>query len=131
MTAIPAALRYSKEHEWVRVEGDERAVIGITDFAQDQLGDVVYLDLPEAGTALTQFERFGEVESVKSVSDLFSPISGEVVERNQAAIDAPELVNSSPYEDGWLLRVRMRDATELEKLLSAEEYEAHVRQEHG
>lgn len=131
MPEIPAGLKYSKEHEWVRVEADGQALIGITDFAQDQLGDVVYLDLPEAGTALTQFERMGEVESVKSVSDLFSPISGEVVERNQAAIDAPELVNASPYEGGWLLRVRLSDAAGLDRLLSAEEYDAHVRQENG
>lgn len=131
MSEIPAGLRYSKEHEWVRVEGGDEAVIGITDFAQDQLGDVVYLDLPEAGSTVTQFERFGEVESVKSVSDLFSPVSGEVVERNQGVVDSPELVNSSPYEDGWLLRVRMSDPAGLERLMSAEEYEAHVRQEQG
>lgn len=131
MSEIPAELRYSKEHEWVRLELDNQATIGITDFAQDQLGDVVFLDLPEVGSTVTQFERMGEVESVKSVSDLFSPISGEVTGRNQTAIDSPELVNSSPYGEGWLLRVQMRDTAELDRLMSAEEYNAHVRQEQG
>jgi len=129
MAGIPADLRYSKEHEWVRMEEAGEAVIGITDFAQDQLGDVVFLDLPDEGVTITQFAKLGEIESVKSVSDLFAPISGTVLSRNQTAIDAPELVNASPYEDGWLLRLRIADPAELDNLLSAEEYAAHVAQE--
>lgn len=123
MADVPGDLKYSKEHEWVRVEDGGIASIGITDFAQDQLGDVVYLDLPEEGAAVRQFEKFGEVESVKSVSDLFSPISGEVMERNEATIEVPEQVNASPYGEGWLLKIRMENPAELEHLLSASEYE--------
>ena len=119
---IPADLRYSQEHEWVRVEGDT-GTIGITDYAQDQLGDIVYLDLPAVGAAVVQHERMGEIESVKAVSDLFSPMGGEVVEVNQAAVDAPELVNEEPYGRGWLLKVRLSDASELDKLLTAEAYD--------
>jgi glycine cleavage system H protein len=126
MAEVPADLKYSREHEWVRVEDGGLAAIGVTDFAQDQLGDIVYLDLPEEGTAVRQFEKMGEIESVKSVSDLFSPISGEVVERNQAAIDAPETVNAAPFGDGWLVRLRLENPAELERLLSAEEYERHL-----
>ena len=118
---IPDDLRYSKEHEWVRVEGD-LGTIGITDYAQDQLGDVVYLDLPSVGATVTQMEKMGEIESVKAVSDLFSPVSGEVVEVNQEAVDAPELVNNDPYGRGWLIKVRLRDPSELDRLLSAEAY---------
>lgn len=118
----PADLRYSKEHEWVRAEGDI-ATVGITDYAQDQLGDIVYLDLPAVGAAVAQFEKMGEIESVKAVSDLFSPVSGEVVETNQEAVDAPELVNQEPYGRGWLLKVRLRDAAEVEALLSPEAYQ--------
>ena len=120
---IPADLKYSSEHEWTRVEGDE-AAIGITHFAQDQLGDVVFIDLPGAGTTIKQFDKFGEVESVKSVSDLFAPVSGEVIGRNDAAIDAPEKVNSDPYGEGWLVRVRLSDPAELKGLLDATAYES-------
>jgi glycine cleavage system H protein len=123
MADVPGDLKYSKEHEWVRMEDGGIASIGITDFAQDQLGDVVYLDLPEEGAAVRQFEKFGEVESVKSVSDLFSPLSGEVVERNEATIESPEQVNAAPYGEGWLLKIRMDNPAELENLLSASEYE--------
>lgn len=119
---IPTNLRYSKEHEWVRVE-DDIGVIGITDYAQDQLGDIVYLDLPAAGAGLTQLEKMGEIESVKAVSDLFSPVTGEVVEVNQESVDATELVNQEPYGRGWLIKVRLSDASELEGLLSPEAYE--------
>ena len=122
---FPADLRYSNEHEWVRAEGDTGAV-GITDYAQDQLGDIVYLDLPAVGTAVTQMEKLGEIESVKAVSDLYSPVSGEVVEVNQEAVDSPELVNQQPYGRGWLIKMRMSDASELDKLLSAEAYEELV-----
>ncbi len=119
---IPTDLRYSKEHEWVRVE-DDTGVIGITDYAQDQLGDIVYLDLPAAGADLTQLEKMGEIESVKAVSDLFSPVTGEVVEVNQECVDAPELVNQEPFGRGWLIKVRLSDAGELDSLLSPEAYE--------
>ncbi len=119
---IPADLRYSKEHEWVRVKNGA-ATVGITDYAQDQLGDIVYLDLPAAGAKLTQYEKMGEIESVKAVSDLFTPVNGEVVEVNQAAVDAPEVVNSEPYGAGWLIKVRLADASEVESLLSPEAYD--------
>jgi glycine cleavage system H protein len=126
--AVPPELRYSKEHEWVRVEGDA-ATLGITDHAQEQLGDLVYLELPKAGTAVQQFEKLGEIESVKAVSDLFSPVSGEVTERNEEAVKSPELVNQDPYGRGWLVRLSLSDASEADKLLTAEQYEALVAQE--
>ena len=121
----PPDLRYSKEHEWVRVE-DGVGTIGITDYAQDQLGDIVYLDLPEVGAAIKQFEKLGEIESVKAVSDLFVPVSGEVAEINQEAVDSPELVNQDPFGRGWLLKVRLSDESEVEGLLSAREYDELV-----
>jgi glycine cleavage system H protein len=123
--AVPPDLRYTKEHEWVRVDGDS-ATVGITDYAQDQLGDIVYLDLPRVGAALRQLEKLGEIESVKAVSDLFSPVSGEVTEQNQEAVKSPELVNQDPYGRGWLLRLRLSDASELAKLLSPQRYEEHL-----
>jgi len=126
--AVPAELRYSKEHEWVRVEGDI-ATVGITDHAQEQLGDLVYLELPKVGTAVRQFEKLGEIESVKAVSDLFSPVSGEVTERNEEAVKSPELVNQDPYSRGWLVRLTLSDASEVDKLLTAEQYEELVAQE--
>ncbi|HET9200741.1 MAG TPA: glycine cleavage system protein GcvH [Dehalococcoidia bacterium] len=119
---IPADLKYTKEHEWVRMEGDF-AAIGITDFAQDSLGDVVFLQLPEENAEITQFAKFGEIESVKAVSDLFAPISGRIIERNQAVIDTPEVVNEEPYGGGWLLKVELSNPTELESLMSAAEYQ--------
>jgi glycine cleavage system H protein len=124
---IPAGHKYSKEHEWVRVDDGGIATIGITDFAQDQLGDIVYLSLPEVGSRVAQFERCGEIESVKSVSDLYSPMSGEVVERNDLAIDTPELVNQSPYGEGWLWQVRLENPAELENLLDPDAYEELTR----
>ncbi len=123
--ASPADLKYTKEHEWIRVEADT-GTIGITDYAQDQLGDIVFVDLPQAGTPVRALEKFGEIESVKAVSELFSPISGEVIEANAALAERPELVNESPYGEGWMLRVRLSDPSETEKLLSAEEYDAYV-----
>ena len=125
---IPNDLRYSNEHEWLRVENGVAAV-GITDYAQDQLGDVVYLDLPAIGGSVVQNEKLGEIESVKAVSDLFAPVSGEVVELNQEAIEKPELVNGEPYGRGWLLKVRLSDAGELDNLLSPKAYEELVTQE--
>ncbi len=125
---IPHDLKYSNEHEWVRVESDA-AVIGVTDYAQDQLGDIVYLDLPATGASVTQFEKFGEIESVKAVSDLFSPISGEVLEANQQAVDSPELVNTDAYGRGWLIKVRLADGAELDKLLDAKGYDELITRE--
>ena len=125
---IPPGLRYTKEHEWVRAEGD-LGTVGITDYAQDQLGDVVFLSLPEPGKKLTQMAVFGEIESVKAVSELYSPVSGEVVESNLALADKPELVNDSPYGDGWLIRVRLADAGELDGLLSGDQYRQYLEQE--
>ena len=125
MAASPSDRKYSKEHEWVKPDG-ATARIGITDYAQEQLGDVVYVDLPETGAAVMQFEKMGEIESVKAVSDLFSPVSGEVDATNDAVVQKPELVNSDPHGDGWLLEVRLADASELEKLLSAEDYDAFI-----
>jgi glycine cleavage system H protein len=125
----PSDLRYSKEHEWVRVEdegGQSVGTIGITEYAQDQLGDIVFVDLPDTGAQVGYMEKFGEIESVKAVSELFSPVSGEVVEVNAALADRPEMVNESPYGEGWMMRVRISDASELEKLLSADEYEAYL-----
>jgi glycine cleavage system H protein len=127
---IPPDLRYSKEHEWVRVD-EGVGTVGITDYAQDQLGDIVYLDLPKVGTQVGQLAKLGEIESVKAVSDLFSPVSGEVTEVNQEAVDAPELVNRDPYGAGWLVRVRLSDSAELEALLGVEEYEELLAAEEG
>jgi glycine cleavage system H protein len=119
---MSAELLYSKDHEWVRVESDGVAVIGVTDFAAEQLGDVVYVDLPEAGAEISSGTEMGEIESTKSVSDLFSPLDGTVTEVNQAVVDAPELVNSSPFEEGWLLKASFEALPD--DLLSAEEYKA-------
>jgi glycine cleavage system H protein len=124
---IPANLKYSKSHEWVRVEGDV-AVIGITDHAQDELGDIVYLDLPEVGRVLSAEEQFGEVESVKAVSELYSPVSGEVVEANTSIQDTTEVVNDQPYLEGWLIKVRLSNPVELDSLLDAEAYAAYAEQ---
>jgi len=123
----PADRRYTKEHEWVRVDGD-LGTVGITDYAQDQLGDLVYLDLPSPGTQVKQFDKLGEIESVKAVSDLYSPVSGELVEVNQEVIDRPELVNQSPYEEGWLVRLRLADPAELDSLLTAQQYDELIAQ---
>jgi glycine cleavage system H protein len=122
MMSSPAELRYSKEHEWVRVQGD-RAVIGITAHAANELGDVVFVDLPQVGATLKQFAVFGAVESVKAVSDLFSPISGSVLARNEALSAAPESINADPYGSGWLLEIQLGDPVELNALLDAAGYD--------
>lgn len=122
---FPDDLLYTTEDEWIRVDGDE-ATVGITDFAQDQLSDIVYLQLPDIGATLTRKEPFGEIESVKAISDLRSPVSGEVTATNDRLLDAPELVNASPYADGWLIRVRLTDPTELDGLLGAAEYRGQL-----
>ena len=119
--AYPDDLRYSKEHEWVRVDGS-RATIGITSFAADELGDIVFVELPEVGAALNQFQTFGVVESVKAVSDLYSPVSGEVVEVNEALRDAPELLNSDAFGEGWIAKVELTDQAELDALMDAAAY---------
>jgi len=124
----PQDLRYTKEHEWVRVE-EGRARVGITDFAQDALGDVVYADLPEVGTAVTAGQPFGEVESTKSVSDVYSPVSGTIVERNPLVEDRPELVNEQPYGDGWLVVVELADPSLSDDLLDADAYRTFVETE--
>jgi glycine cleavage system H protein len=120
----PADLKYTKDHEWIRVEGDTGA-IGITNFAQQQLGDVVYVDLPEVGTQLTAGQTFGTIESVKAVSELYAPVSGEVIEVNTALKDRPEEVNAKPH-DTWMLKVRLANAAETHGLLDAAAYEAHT-----
>jgi glycine cleavage system H protein len=119
---VPGDLRYTKDHEWVRVEGDE-AVVGITEFAAHQLGDIVFVELPAAGRSLAQHATFGVVESVKAVSDLFAPVTGEVTAANDALGAQPELVNTDPYGEGWMLRVKVADAAQLDGLLDAAAYE--------
>jgi glycine cleavage system H protein len=121
----PKGLRYTKEHEWVRVEGKE-AVIGITDHAQAELGDITFIELPKVGAQITQMKVFGTIESVKAASDLYAPVSGKVVAVNTALEKAPEAVNKSPYEQGWLVRVAVADGGEAGALLTAEQYDALV-----
>ena len=124
----PDDRRYTREHEWVQVEDAStgRALVGITEYAQDQLGDVVYFDLPQPGDTLNALQKMGEVESVKAVSDLYSPVSGEVTEVNASLSDQPELVNEDPFNRGWILRVTMSEPGELDGLMSAEEYESYI-----
>jgi glycine cleavage system H protein len=122
---VPTDLRYTKDHEWVRVDGDE-ATVGITEYAASQLGDIVFVELPDAGRKLDQHETFGVVESVKAVSDLFAPVSGEVLATNDALTGAPELVNGQPYGDGWMIRIRLANPAETEGLLDASAYDALI-----
>ncbi|MGP3610423.1 glycine cleavage system protein GcvH [Anoxybacteroides rupiense] len=124
----PKELRYSEEHEWVRVE-DGKVRIGITDFAQSELGDIVFVELPEVGAELTANEPFGSVESVKTVSELYAPISGKVVEINEELNDNPEFVNESPYEKAWMIVVEPTDLSEIDRLLTAEQYKQMINQE--
>jgi glycine cleavage system H protein len=119
---IPAALQYTQDHEWVRVDGDI-AIVGVTDFAQGELGDVVFVEIETEGETLDKGETFGTVEAVKTVSDLFMPVGGEVTEVNQALADEPELVNKDPYEGGWMIKVKMGDASELDDLMDAKGYQ--------
>jgi glycine cleavage system H protein len=120
--AAPKDLRFTKTHEWVRLDGDV-ATVGLTDFAQNELGDITYLELPEVGSAVTHDEPFGVVESVKAASDIYAPVDGEVVERNDAAVEAPEVVNSSPYGDAWLIKVRVGDPSQVESLMDPATYD--------
>jgi glycine cleavage system H protein len=124
---FPEDLRYTKEHEWARADG-ARVRVGITDFAQDALGDVVYVDLPEVGAEVTASQAFGEVESTKSVSDVFSPLSGTIVERNPLLDERPELVNEQPYGDGWLIVIEVADPALVDELLDAAAYQAFIQQ---
>ena len=124
----PADLKYTKEHEWVRIDGNT-GTVGITDFAQQQLGDVVYVDLPEVGAKLTAGQVFGSIESVKAVSELFAPVSGEVVEVNKAAVEEPGIVNDDPFGDGWLVKVKLSTDEEISKLMSAEQYAEYLKEE--
>lgn len=121
----PEDYYYTKDHEWIKVEG-EKATVGITDFAQRQLGDVVYVELPEVGTELEFHQSIGVIESVKAVSDIYSPVSGEVIELNEKLNDSPELVNQDPHGKGWIIRVKIKDEVELQKLMSADEYEKFI-----
>ncbi|MBU6423119.1 MAG: glycine cleavage system protein GcvH [Chloroflexota bacterium] len=123
--SVPDDLRYSKEHEWVRVNGDV-ATVGITHFAQEQLGDVVFVELPDQGASVRQFSSLGVVESVKAASDVYAPVSGEIVERNAQVVEKPELVNQEPYGNGWLVKVRLTDTAEVGTLLSPADYRAHI-----
>nr|WP_108447494.1 glycine cleavage system protein GcvH [Halomonas denitrificans] len=124
MSSIPANLRYAESHEWVLDNGDGSVTIGITDHAQEALGDVVFVELPEVGKTLAVGDEFGVIESVKAASDLYAPIAGEVIAVNEALEDAPETINEAPYADGWIMKVRLDDAAALESLLDADAYQA-------
>ena len=124
----PKDLKYSKDHEWVKIDDDNSAVIGITSFATDSLGDVVFIELPDPGTNIKQFEKIGEIESVKAVSDIFTPISGEIVEQNTKLINNPELINNSPFKDGWMFKVKNINTTELENLIGVDEYDLLIKE---
>ena len=125
MSATPDDRRYTREHEWVKIDG-EIATVGITQFAQSELGDVTYVEIPEVGRQVEQGEAFGVVESVKAVSDIYAPVSGEIVEVNGALEAQPEMVNASPYDEAWIIKVRVRDPGEAESLLDAAAYEKHI-----
>jgi len=124
---VPPELRYTKDHEWVRVDGDE-ATVGITEYAASQLGDIVFVELPDTGKSLAQFATFGVVESVKAVSDLSAPVSGEIVATNDALTASPELVNGEPYGDGWMIRVRLANPVETDGLLDAAAYDELIKE---
>ena len=122
----PTDRKYSQEHEWVKGEDDGTVLVGITDYAQEHLGDIVFLELPQIGANLSQTQKLGEVESVKSVSDIFSPVSGEVLAVNQAVVDSPELVNEDPHDKGWLVRIKPSQLAEMDNLLTASDYESFL-----
>jgi glycine cleavage system H protein len=128
MIEIPEELKYTDEHEWVRIE-DDLVVIGITDYAQDALGEIVYIELPSEGDEITKGDSFGGVESTKSVSDLYAPVSGEVVEVNESLLDSPETINEDPYGDGWLIKVRIHDSDEFDELMDSEQYSEFIEKE--
>ena len=122
----PKEYKYTQEHEWICPKPGDKGEVGITDYAQSHLGDIVFLDLPAPGTQVEQFKKMGEIESVKAVSDFFSPVSGKVLEVNQAAIDEPKLVNQDPYGDGWLVRVELSKPSELDNLMDSDKYDKFV-----
>lgn len=128
--AAPENLKYTKTHEWVQID-DDTVTLGITDAAQTELGDITYLELPVAGEQLSSGEPFGVVESVKAASDMYSPIDGEVIERNDEAVDSPELINQSPYEKAWLIKVKVSDPSQLDSLLSSSDYDAFAAESIG
>jgi glycine cleavage system H protein len=130
MANTPEDNRYAKSHEYLHVEGDT-GTIGITEYAQKELGDVVFVELPQVGAQLEMGDDLGNIESVKAVSELFSPVGGEVIEVNEALADKPELVNTDPYGDGWMIKIRLADATEADELMNAEEYDEYVQKESG
>jgi len=125
---FPDHLKYTKEHEWARVENSS-VVVGVSDYAQESLGEVVYVELPEEGAELVMGEPFGVIESTKAVSDLYSPVSGTVAEVNDTLLDSPELINEDPYDEGWILRIELSDSSELEKLLDAAEYASFLEEQ--
>ena len=122
---IPAELKYTEDHEWIKVEGDV-ATVGITDFAEGELGDIVYVEIETEGDTINATEVFGTVEAVKTVSDLFMPLSGEIIEVNENLEDSPEKVNDSPYEDGWMIKIKMSDMSQVDGLMSADTYQSHI-----
>jgi glycine cleavage system H protein len=125
----PEDNRYARSHEYIHLEGEDAGIVGITDYAQKELGDVVYVDLPRIGAQVEVGDQFGSIESVKAVSELFAPVSGEVVEINEVLADKPDLVNTDPYGDGWMIRIKVSDPTEIEELMTAEDYEDYVKTE--
>jgi len=122
---VPGNLKYTKDHEWIKVDG-EHAIIGVTDFAQGELGDIVFIEIETEGETLDKEEVFGTIEAVKTVSDLFMPVSGEIIEKNPAIEDSPDVVNKDPYGKGWLIKIKLTDKSELDDLLSADEYSALI-----
>jgi len=126
---FPEDLKYTKEHEWARLEEDDVVTVGITDYAQESLGEIVYVELIDEGAQVSQGEAFGVVESTKAVSDLYAPVSGTVIEVNDTLLDSPSLINEDPYEDGWMIRIEMRDPKELAKCLSVSEYKSFIEQQ--
>ena len=130
MTLNPSDRQYTKEHEWLKIQDPESnlAIVGITHYAHEQLGDVVFIDMPEIGSNLVHMEKMGEIESVKAVSDLFSPVSGEVIKTNSELLDRPELINEDPYNEGWILQVILSDTGELSSLISGDEYQSFTEQ---
>jgi glycine cleavage system H protein len=127
--SIPADLKFTKEHEWVLFDNDHIATIGITDFAQESLGDITYVQVPKEGEEINKNDPFGVVESVKAVSDLYAPVSGRIVEVNQPLLSAPELLNTDPYNDGWMIKVEVKDPSDLDDLMSASDYKGYVEEQ--
>jgi glycine cleavage system H protein len=129
--SIPSDLKFTKEHEWVLFDNDQIATIGITDFAQESLGDITYIQVPKEGEEINKNDPFGVVESVKAVSDLYAPVTGRVVEVNQPLLSSPELVNTDPYNDGWMIKVEVKDPSDLDDLMSASDYKGYVEEQAG